>query len=76
MRFKLSNNYKTDYNYHRALVWTAVMTALSHLDPDFSNVIAIEAVNEPIMNATLTPGYGDCTFLAPLVFLLTKNNYE
>lgn len=49
----------TDYNYHRALVWTAVMTALSHLDPDFSNVIAIEAVNEPIMNATLTPGYGD-----------------
>ncbi|KAK0214947.1 glycoside hydrolase family 5 protein [Armillaria fumosa] len=49
----------TDYNYHRALVWTAVMTTLSHLDPDFSNVIAIEAVNEPIMNATQTPGYGD-----------------
>ncbi|KAK0489330.1 glycoside hydrolase family 5 protein [Armillaria novae-zelandiae] len=45
--------------YHRALVWTAVMTTLSHLDPDFSNVIAIEAVNEPIMNATQTPGYGD-----------------
>ncbi|KAK0501699.1 glycoside hydrolase family 5 protein [Armillaria luteobubalina] len=49
----------SDYNYHRALVWTAVMTTLSHLDPDFSNVIAIEAVNEPIMNATLTPGYGE-----------------
>ncbi|KAK0466792.1 glycoside hydrolase family 5 protein [Desarmillaria tabescens] len=49
----------TEYNYHRALVWTAVMTALSHLDPDFSNVVAIEAVNEPIMNATQTPGYGD-----------------
>ncbi len=48
------------------------MTALSHLDPDFSNVIAIEAVNEPIMNATLTPGYGDCTFLAPLYFYLLK----
>ncbi|KAG7445155.1 glycoside hydrolase family 5 protein [Guyanagaster necrorhizus] len=49
----------TDYNYRRALVWTAVMTALSHLDPDFGSVVAIEAVNEPIMNATQTPGYGD-----------------
>ncbi|KAK0202423.1 glycoside hydrolase family 5 protein [Desarmillaria ectypa] len=48
-----------EYNYHRALVWTAVMTALSHVDPDFSNVVAIEAVNEPIMNAAQTPGYGD-----------------
>ncbi|KAI0343318.1 glycoside hydrolase family 5 protein [Trametopsis cervina] len=49
----------TDYNYHRALVWTAVMTALSHLDPNFGSVFAIEAVNEPIMDATQTPGYGD-----------------
>ncbi|KAI0332704.1 glycoside hydrolase family 5 protein [Cubamyces sp. BRFM 1775] len=49
----------TEYNYHRALVWTAVMTALSHLDPSFSSVFAIEAVNEPIMDATQTPGYGD-----------------
>ncbi|KAH7909702.1 glycoside hydrolase family 5 protein [Hygrophoropsis aurantiaca] len=48
----------TPYNYHRALVWTAVMTALSHLDPAFGSVFAIEAVNEPIMNATQTPGYG------------------
>ncbi|TDL26693.1 glycoside hydrolase family 5 protein [Rickenella mellea] len=46
----------TDYNYHRALIWSAVMTALSHLDPDFSNVFAIEAVNEPIMNSAQTPG--------------------
>ncbi|KAN0088223.1 glycoside hydrolase family 5 protein [Tylopilus felleus] len=49
----------TPYNYHRALVWTAVMTSLSHLDPSFGSVFAIEAINEPIMNATLTPGYGD-----------------
>ncbi|KAK0497583.1 glycoside hydrolase superfamily [Armillaria luteobubalina] len=49
----------TEYNYHRALVWTAVMTTLSHLDPDFSNVFAIGAVNEPTRNATQTPGYGD-----------------
>ncbi|OJT07167.1 Glucan endo-1,6-beta-glucosidase B [Trametes pubescens] len=49
----------TEYNYHRALVWTAVMTALSHLDPSFGSVFAIEAVNEPIMDATQTPGYGD-----------------
>ncbi|KAG2062610.1 hypothetical protein BDR04DRAFT_1167951, partial [Suillus decipiens] len=48
------------YNYHHAvvLVWTAVMIALSHLDPHFGSVFAIEAINEPIMNVTLTPNYG------------------
>ncbi|KIM51922.1 glycoside hydrolase family 5 protein [Scleroderma citrinum Foug A] len=49
----------TPYNYHRALVWTAVMTTLTHLDPIFSSVFSIEAVNEPITDATQTPGYGD-----------------
>jgi len=39
------------------------MTGLSHLHPDFSSVFAIEAVNEPIMDANQTPGYGDCKFL-------------
>ena len=51
---------QTPYNYQRALVWTAVMTAVSHLDPDFGAVFSIQAVNEPIMDATLSPGYGDC----------------
>ena len=37
------------------------MTTLSHLDSHFQSVFAIEAVNEPIMDATQTPGYGDCT---------------
>jgi hypothetical protein len=36
------------------------MTSLAHLDPAFSTVWAIEAVNEEIMDATQTPGYGDC----------------
>ena len=36
------------------------MTALSHVDPAFSSVAAIEAINEPIMDANQTPGYGDC----------------
>ncbi|KAI0753516.1 glycoside hydrolase superfamily [Daedaleopsis nitida] len=49
----------TPYNYQRALVWTAVMTAISHLDPDFESVSSIQAVNEPIMDASQTPGYGD-----------------
>ncbi|KAJ7460760.1 glycoside hydrolase family 5 protein [Mycena latifolia] len=49
----------TPYNYHRALIWTAVMTTLSHADPAFSNVASIEAVNEPIMDASQTPDYGD-----------------
>ncbi|KIP07427.1 glycoside hydrolase family 5 protein [Phlebiopsis gigantea 11061_1 CR5-6] len=48
----------TEYNYHRALVWTAVMTTLAHLDPNFGSVFSIEAVNEPIMDASQTPGYG------------------
>lgn len=42
------------------------MTALSHLDPDFGSVFAIEAVNEEIQNADKTPGYGECTRLATL----------
>ncbi|KAJ6474668.1 glycoside hydrolase family 5 protein [Mycena vitilis] len=49
----------TQHNYHRALIWTSVMTVLSHVDPAFSNAVAIEAVNEPIMDASQTPGYGD-----------------
>ncbi|KAF9224170.1 glycoside hydrolase family 5 protein [Gyrodon lividus] len=49
----------TPYNYHRALVWTAVMTTLTHLDPTFGSVFAIEAINEPIMDASKTPNYGD-----------------
>jgi hypothetical protein len=34
------------------------MTTLSHVDPAFANAVAIEAVNEPIMDASQTPGYG------------------
>ena len=36
------------------------MTALSHLDPNFEPVAAIQAMNEPIMDATQTPGLGEC----------------
>lgn len=36
------------------------MTAFSHLDPDFDSVFAIEAINEPIMDANQTPGFGTC----------------
>lgn len=36
------------------------MTFFSHVDPDFGSVFAIEAVNEPTQNASLTPGYGQC----------------
>ncbi|KAJ7272652.1 glycoside hydrolase family 5 protein [Mycena haematopus] len=49
----------TPYNYHRALIWTSVMTTLSHVDPAFASVVALEAVNEPIMDASQTPDYGD-----------------
>ncbi|KAG8738817.1 hypothetical protein FRC11_001122, partial [Ceratobasidium sp. 423] len=49
----------TEKNYRRALIWAGVMTILSHVDPDFSTVLSIEAINEPIMDANKTPGYGD-----------------
>ncbi|KAJ3887651.1 glycoside hydrolase family 5 protein [Lentinula edodes] len=50
--------HSTSPNYLRALTWAGVMTALSHLHPAFAPVFAIEAVNEPIMDAAQTPGYG------------------
>jgi glucan endo-1,6-beta-glucosidase len=55
---------QTPYNYHRALVWAAVMTSLSHLDTAFQSAIAIGAVNEEQMDPSKTPGYGDCQLLA------------
>lgn len=63
MQCRLTLLFQTDYNYQRALTWTAVMTAVSHLDPNFGSVFAIEAVNEPIMDASQTPGYGTCTYM-------------
>ncbi|KEP51496.1 glycoside hydrolase family 5 protein [Rhizoctonia solani 123E] len=49
----------TEKNYKRALIWAGVMTAMTHIDPDFASVFAIEAINEPTMDANQTPGYGD-----------------
>lgn len=49
----------TPHNYRRALIWSGVMTALSHLDPAFEAVASIQAVNEPLHDASRTPGYGD-----------------
>ena len=54
-----SERLQTPYNYRRALVWTVIMAAFSHLDPVFESVVAIEAANEPISDASKTPGYGD-----------------
>ncbi|TFK19960.1 glycoside hydrolase family 5 protein [Coprinopsis marcescibilis] len=53
-----SPQFYTPSNYHRALVWSGVMTALSHVDPAFETVASLHAVNEPIMDASKTPGYG------------------
>ena len=59
---------QTPNNFHRALVWTAVMTALSHVDPNFSTVVSLEAINEPIMDANDTPDLGECTSTYALYF--------
>jgi glucan endo-1,6-beta-glucosidase len=52
-----------DYNYRRAVTWAIVMAYLSHTHPAFSTVFTIEAINEPIVNGTLTPRLGECEFL-------------
>jgi len=49
----------TPPNYFRALQWAAITTFITHVDPAFSTVFGIEAVNEPLSDATMTPGYGD-----------------
>ncbi|CAE6477492.1 unnamed protein product, partial [Rhizoctonia solani] len=49
----------TEKNYRRALIWAGVMTAMTHIDPDFASVFSIEAINEPTMDANKTPGFGD-----------------
>ena len=52
------------------------MTALSHVDPNFSTVVALEAINEQIMDADDTPNLGECTSTYALDFhacpLITK----
>jgi hypothetical protein len=42
------------------------MTALSHLDPNFGSVFAIEGINEPITDAAQTPDYGTCMYYLSL----------
>ena len=40
------------------------MTVLTHLHPSFNSVFSIEAANEITMDASKTPGYGDCTYFS------------
>jgi len=49
------------------------MTTLSHLDPNFGSVFAIEAVNEPIVDATQTPGYGTCMYYPSLLLFVASS---
>lgn len=46
----------TDHNYQRALTWSAILTSMSHLDPDFESVVAVQCMNEPHYDVSLTPG--------------------
>ena len=55
-----SPSLQTPKNYHRALIWTAVMTFFSHVDPNFGSVFSVQAANEPLMDANRTPGFGQC----------------
>ena len=49
---RTTSNFRTnEYNFHCGWVCTAVMTALSHVDPNFGTVVFLEAIDEPIMDA-------------------------
>ncbi|KAF7370984.1 Glycoside hydrolase [Mycena sanguinolenta] len=54
----------TDYNYHRALIWTSVMTALSHVDPAHPVMVTFQQNFVKVVRATefclgvKTPGVG------------------
>ncbi|KAH7103511.1 glycoside hydrolase family 5 protein [Auriculariales sp. MPI-PUGE-AT-0066] len=48
----------TKENYEHAIIWGGVMSAISHLDPDFSSVYSIGTINEPLNNAAMTPNLG------------------
>ncbi|KAK4695057.1 glucan endo-1,6-beta-glucosidase, partial [Phenoliferia sp. Uapishka_3] len=58
----------TEANYRRAITWTAVMTFLTHAHPSFSTVFSIEAANEPLSDASLTPNFS--TFEAAFVLAI------
>lgn len=51
------------------------MTGLTHLDDNFGSVFAIQAANEPMMNADRTPGYGDCRCSLPGPDVLTSRSF-
>src|ERR1700733_4204098 len=59
-----------DYNYQRAVTWSIVMAWLSHVHPAFKSVFAIEAINEPLQDYSLTPGLDRCTY-HPYILLET-----
>lgn len=44
-----------DANYRRALTWIVILTAMSHLDPDFQRVLGIFFINEPHSDVSLPP---------------------
>ncbi|KAM0750613.1 glycoside hydrolase [Meredithblackwellia eburnea MCA 4105] len=52
-------NFYEEANYERAVTWAMVMTFLSHIHPAFSTVKSINAMNEPIQDASQTPGLDD-----------------
>lgn len=62
-----------DYNYRRAVTWSIVMAYLSHTHPAFESVFTIEAVNEPIQDASQTPGLDRCKCFLTEIRVLDNN---
>jgi hypothetical protein len=60
-------NSPNDYNYQRAVTWSVVMAWLAHVHPAFETVFAIEAINEPQQDYSITPGLDRCTFLCNII---------
>ena len=52
------------------------MTFYSHVDPNFGSVYSIQAINEPIMDSSKTPGYGQCRSTLPWLPTPTKGSIQ
>lgn len=55
-------NSPNDYNYQRVVTWSIIMAWLSHVHHAFETVFAVEAINEPMQDYSLTPGSDRCAF--------------
>ncbi len=69
----LRDLYKTEYNYHRALVWDSRYDRSFPSRSRLQQRLCHRSRERAHRDATQTPGYGDCTCEASFVFSVLKS---